>query len=66
MKKKKPIVKFDGGDLKILCSGCRRIVHLADDITVRDLTEAWALPAQYCKKCKPELYEPRKVSRIEE
>ncbi len=40
------IVKFNGGDPVVLCSGCRKILHRAHR------QEDHGDPAEYCNKCK--------------
>jgi hypothetical protein len=54
----KAVVKFNNGNLAILCSYCYKILKTGKDMTDQELflvlsenTEDY-LPAQYCEQCK--------------
>lgn len=54
----KAIVKFNNGNLAVLCSYCHKILKTAADLTNDELflvlgEDKNRLPAQYCKTCKP-------------
>jgi hypothetical protein len=56
MEKEKAIVKFNGGNLAMLCSGCRVIIKTGKDFTPEELEFTLGkrkdvLPPQYCNKC---------------
>lgn len=49
-------IKFNNGNLAILCSGCRKILKTGIDFTTEELNYCTGkskkkLPAQYCEKC---------------
>lgn len=52
----KAIVKFNGGNLALLCSGCSVIIKTGKDFTEKELDYALRgknlLPPQYCESCK--------------
>jgi len=53
----KAIVKFNGGNLAMLCSGCSVIIKTGVDFTPEELEftlgkRKEVLPPQYCEKCK--------------
>jgi hypothetical protein len=50
------IIKFNSGNLAILCSNCNVIIKTGVDFTKEELLFAKGkgkLEAQYCDKCKP-------------
>jgi len=50
----KAIIKFNGGKLAILCSGCRTIIKTGNDFIPEEMDFALKdkhLGAQYCKQC---------------
>ena len=53
----KAIIKFNGGNLALLCSGCSVIIKTGKDITSEEiefvLIKGKHLDPQYCEKCKP-------------
>jgi len=54
----KAIIKFNGGALAMLCSGCRVIIKIGKDFTEEELDltlgkDKNMLPPQYCEGCKP-------------
>lgn len=54
----KAIVKFNGGNLAILCSKCRAIIKTGKDFTKKELDfvfEKGNLSPQYCEDCKSKL-----------
>ena len=51
----KAIVKFNGGNLAMLCNECRTIIKTGKDFTKEELDfvfEKGILLPQYCEKCK--------------
>lgn len=55
MSKEKAIVKFNGGNLALLCSDCRIIIKTGKDFTKKELKfvfEKGQLLPRYCEKCK--------------
>jgi hypothetical protein len=53
----KAIIKFNGGNLALLCSGCSVIIKTGKDFTKEELDYVLEkakniLPPQYCEKCK--------------
>ena len=53
----KAIIKFNGGNLALLCSECRVIIKTGKDFTPEELEFTLGkskndLPPQYCEKCK--------------
>ena len=51
----KAIIKFNGGNLAILCSGCSVIIKIGVDFTQEEMEFALKdkhLEPQYCDKCK--------------
>jgi hypothetical protein len=55
MNKEKAIVKFNGGNVAILCSKCRVIIKTGKDFTEEELKfvfEKGQLLPRYCEKCK--------------
>lgn len=52
----KAIIKFNGGNLALLCSKCRNIIKTGKDFTKEELDYAminWThLTPQYCNQCK--------------
>jgi len=54
----KAIIKFNGGNLALLCSKCRNIIKTGKDFTKEELDYAFIkgvhLNPQYCKQCKSE------------
>jgi hypothetical protein len=52
----KAIIKFNGGNLALLCSGCSVIIKTGKDFTPEEMEFALSskhLDPQYCEKCKP-------------
>jgi len=53
---KKATVKFNGGNLAVLCSYCHKILKTGKDLTDDELflvlSDKNNLPAQYCEECK--------------
>lgn len=55
MSNDKAIVKFNNGNLAMICSGCRTIIKTGKDFTEKELNfvfEKGKLLPQYCEKCK--------------
>ena len=55
MEKEKAIIKFNGGNLAMLCSNCRVIIKTGKDFTPEEMEFALSskhLEPQYCEKCK--------------
>lgn len=57
MKDKKATVKFNNGNLAVLCSYCHKILKTGKDLTNDELflvlsEDKNVLPAQYCEQCK--------------
>lgn len=53
----KAVIKFNGGNLALLCSGCSVIIKTGVDFTQEELDYVLeksknTLPPQYCEKCK--------------
>jgi hypothetical protein len=52
----KAIIKFNGGNLALLCNDCRVIIKTGKDFTQEELDYAMIkgthLPPQYCNQCK--------------
>jgi len=53
----KAIIKFNGGNLALLCSGCRVIIKTGKDFTKEELDFTLGkgknvLAPQYCESCK--------------
>jgi hypothetical protein len=52
----KAIIKFNGGNLALLCSGCSVIIKTGVDFTQKELDFVFEkgepLEPQYCDKCK--------------
>jgi hypothetical protein len=51
----KAIIKFNGGNLALLCSGCSAIIKTGKDFTPEEMEFALSskhLEPQYCEKCK--------------
>ena len=53
----KAIIKFNGGNLALLCSKCSVIIKTGVDFTKEELDYVLeksknTLPPQYCEKCK--------------
>ena len=51
------IIKFNNGNLAILCSSCRKIIKTGCDFTVKELAYAQGklkkdLDPYYCEDCK--------------
>lgn len=48
-------VKFNGGDLAIICSGCSSTIKTGVDFTKDEIEYTFSkgsyLPPQYCKQC---------------
>lgn len=58
MNNDKAIVKFNGGNLALLCNDCRSIIKTGKDFTKEELDfvfEKGQLSPQYCNKCKSKL-----------
>jgi hypothetical protein len=56
MSNDKAIIKFNGGNLALLCSKCRIILKTGKDFTEKELKfvfEKGQLLPRYCEKCKP-------------
>lgn len=52
---KKAIIKFNGGNLALLCSKCSVIIKEGYEFTPKEkqaAREEVYLPSQYCDKCK--------------
>jgi len=54
---KKAVIKFNGGNLALLCSECRVIIKTGGDFTPEELEftlgkSKIVLPPQYCGQCK--------------
>jgi hypothetical protein len=54
----KATVKFNNGNLAVLCSCCYKIIKTGADLTNDELflvlgEDKNRLPAQYCETCKP-------------
>ena len=54
---RRAIVKFNGGNLALLCSNCKVIMKTGKDFTQEELDYTLGklknnLPPQYCEKCK--------------
>lgn len=55
----KAVVKFNNGNLAVLCSYCHKILRTGTDLTNDELflvlseNEKIFIPAQYCETCKP-------------
>ena len=56
MEKEKAIIKFNGGNLALLCSNCRVIIKSGKDFTKEEsdfvMIEDAHLDPQYCDDCK--------------
>lgn len=56
MEKEKAIIKFNGGNLAMLCSNCHVIIKTGVDFTKDEmefaLTKSKHLDPQYCEDCK--------------
>jgi hypothetical protein len=56
MEKERAKIKFNGGNLALLCSKCSVIIKTGKDFTREEkeyaTTEGKHLDPQYCKKCK--------------
>jgi len=53
----KAIVKFNNGNLALLCSKCRAIIKTGKDFTPEEMNFALKdthLDPQYCQNCKPQ------------
>lgn len=53
----KAIIKFNNGNLALLCSGCRIIIKTGKDFTKEELEltlggDKNRLPRQFCETCK--------------
>jgi hypothetical protein len=51
----KAIIKFNGGNLAMLCSNCRTIIKTGKDFTPEEMEYALKskhLDPQYCEQCK--------------
>lgn len=51
----KAIIKFNGGNLALLCSGCSVIIKTGKDFTPEEMEFALKskhLEPQYCEQCK--------------
>lgn len=55
MEKEKAIIKFNGGNLAMLCSKCRVIIKTGIDFTKEEVEYAISkgkhLDPQYCQQC---------------
>jgi hypothetical protein len=52
--KDRAIIKFNGGNLAIICSQCSKIIKTGKDFTSEELEFALKdkyLPPQYCEQC---------------
>jgi hypothetical protein len=58
----KAIIKFNGGNLALLCSACRTIIKTGKDFTPEEiefvLLKSKHLDPQYCETCKSKENEP--------
>lgn len=56
MSYEKAIIKFNGGNLALLCSGCSVIIKTGLDFTPEELDFVFEkgpyIPPQYCEQCK--------------
>jgi hypothetical protein len=51
----KAIIKFDGGNLALLCSECRTIIKTGKDFTEEEMEFALSskhIDPMYCEQCK--------------
>jgi hypothetical protein len=53
----KAIIKFNGGNLALLCSKCTVVIKTGKDFTTEELDYTLGksknlLPPQYCEQCK--------------
>ena len=58
MSNDKAIVKFNNGNLAMLCNECRAIIKTGKDFTKEELDfvfEKGKLSSQYCEDCKSKL-----------
>jgi hypothetical protein len=58
MSNNKAIIKFNGGNLALLCNECRTIIKTGKDFTKEELDfvfEKGKLSPQYCEDCKSKL-----------
>jgi hypothetical protein len=58
MSNNKAIVKFNNGNLAMLCNECRTIIKTGKDFTKEELDfvfEKGKLSPQYCEDCKSKL-----------
>jgi hypothetical protein len=58
----KAIIKFNGGNLALLCNKCRVIIKTGKDFTPEELEFTLGkskndLPPQYCSKCTENIKE---------
>jgi hypothetical protein len=61
MEKDKAIIKFNGGNLAMLCSKCKVIIKTGKDFTPEELEftlgkSKKVLPRQFCEQCKTNHY----------
>lgn len=58
MEKERCILKFNSGNLAILCSKCYKILKVGYEFNEEEkkysLSKIKYLPPQYCETCKPE------------
>ena len=65
----KAVVKFNNGNLAILCSYCYKILKTGKEMTDKELflvlseNDKDFIPAQYCETCKQKQDEPPLTSR---
>lgn len=56
MEREKAIIKFNGGNLAMLCSNCYVIIKTGRDFTTEEMEFALGkekhLEPQYCEECK--------------
>lgn len=62
MESEKVIIKFNSGNLAILCSHCSRIIKTGKDFTKEEIDYVTGnsdeiLPPQFCEFCKEDGYE---------
>jgi len=63
MERDKAIIKFNGGNLAMLCSDCYVIIKTGKDFTTEEMEFALSskhLEPQYCEKCKSKQNDNRK------
>jgi hypothetical protein len=56
------VIKFNGGNLAMLCSYCHRIIKTGRHFTTEEIESVLdnskhIIPAQYCESCKEDGYD---------